>query len=128
MSSFEDWDAGPEERAGLEVGRCTALEVGMSERVFAVVSVYDHPELLPHFLDHYTRLGVHRILVAVRSRERADLYDAALGHAGVVPASVYWFASERFADSDKADVEQVLLQRNEVEPDDYVMHLDLDEF
>jgi hypothetical protein len=100
----------------------------MSERVLAVVSVYDTPELLPHFLAHYTRLGVERILVVVRDRERDGVYNAALAHAGPFPADVSWFAAERFADSDKADVEQLVLRENGLQPDDYVMHLDLDEF
>jgi Glycosyl transferase family 2 len=100
----------------------------MSERVFAVVSVYDKPELLPHFLDHYTRLGVHQILVSVRSSERADLFDAAYASAEPFPANVSWTASEYFADSDKAELEQDLLHRHGLAADDYVMHLDLDEF
>jgi hypothetical protein len=100
----------------------------MSDKVFAVVSLYDNVELLPHFLTHYTRLGVQKILVAVRSRQCDDLYEAAQRHAEGFPARVCWFASERFADSDKSEVEQSLLRSNGLEADDYVMHLDLDEF
>ncbi len=100
----------------------------MSERVFVVVSMYENAELLPHFLAHYTRLGVHQILVAVRSQQRGDLYDLALSHAAHYPAHIYWFPSRQFADSDKTIVQQSLLERHGIAPDDYVMHLDLDEF
>jgi hypothetical protein len=84
--------------------------------------------LLPHFLAHYTRLGVNPILVSVRSRQRDGLYEAALRHAAPFPARVYWFAADYFADSNKAEAQQAILQQNGLEPDDYVMHLDLDEF
>jgi hypothetical protein len=100
----------------------------MSEKVFAIVSMYENPDLLSHFLAHYARLGVHQILVSVRSRERSELYDTALSHAAPFPARVYWSPSQRFADSDKANIEQSILEKNGIEPDDYVMHLDMDEF
>jgi hypothetical protein len=100
----------------------------MSDKVFAVVSMYDNPELLPHFLSHYTRLGVDHTFVAVRSPLRDDFYAMAVAAAQPFPATVFWYACERFADSDKADTEQLILQQNGVQPDDYVMHLDLDEF
>jgi glycosyl transferase family 2 len=100
----------------------------MSDTVYAIVSIYDNAELLPHFLSHYSELGVNRILVVVRSATRGELYDAAVAEAVRYPASVYWFPATVFSDSDKADVEQRVLQANAVQPDDYVMHLDLDEF
>jgi hypothetical protein len=100
----------------------------MSDLVYAVVSVYDTAELLPHFLSHYSALGVHRILVVVRSATRGELHDATEAEAARYPASVYWFPATLFSDSDKADVEQRVLQDNAVQLDDYVMHLDLDEF
>jgi hypothetical protein len=100
----------------------------MSERVFAVVTMYENPDLLAHFLDHYTRLGVHQILVSVRSAEQGELYDSAVSHASHFDARVYWTSAQRFADSDKSEVEQTILEKNGVEPDDYVMHLDMDEF
>ncbi len=100
----------------------------MSNRVFTITTVYEDPGLLPHFLDHYTRLGVDRILVVVRTRDRDDLFSRAVAQARSYPAEVSWFPSDYFADSDKADVEAMVLSDNGVEPDDYVMHLDLDEF
>jgi hypothetical protein len=100
----------------------------MSHKVFAIVSLYDQPELLPHFLSHYTKLGVHRILVVVRTNERDRFFVQAEGDAGQFPASVHWFPSDKFADNDKSDVEQSVLCKNGVQSDDYVMHLDLDEF
>src|SRR5689334_6934876 len=100
----------------------------MSERVFAVVSVYENVELVPHFLAHYTRLGVHRVLLPVRSRERDELYENVARHAEAFPASAYWFAADHFADADKSSAQALTLATNGVEPDDYVMHVDLDEF
>jgi hypothetical protein len=100
----------------------------MSERVFAIVTMYENPELLAHFLDHYTRLGVHRILVSVRSAEQGELYESAVRHAAPFDARVYWNPAQRFMDSDKAEIEQSIIEQNGVQPDDYVMHLDLDEF
>jgi hypothetical protein len=100
----------------------------MSDIVYAIVSIYDNIELLPHFLSHYAGLGVQRIFVAVRSTIRDRLYETAVAEAAQFPANVYWFPSKCFSDSDKADGEQLILQRNSVQPDDYVMHLDLDEF
>jgi Glycosyl transferase family 2 len=100
----------------------------MSDRVHAIVSVYDTVDLLPHFLSHYAALGVHRLYVLVRSAERGDLYHAARQASAGHPASVYWFAARVFADSNKAGAEQQVLEENGVLPDEYVMHLDLDEF
>jgi Glycosyl transferase family 2 len=103
-------------------------EAKMSCRVFAIASVYENADLVPHFLAHYTRLGVHRILLVVRTPQQDDNLSVALEQAKSYGANVYWFSAERFADSDKAEVEQFVLRENRVEPDDYVMHLDLDEF
>jgi hypothetical protein len=100
----------------------------MSEKIFAIVSVYDNPELLPHFLSHYSRLGVDHIFVSIRTPIRNALYETAAAVAQCFPATIHWIACEQFSDSDKAEVEQVILRQNDVQPDDYIMHLDLDEF
>jgi len=100
----------------------------MSDRVFAIASVYEEPGLLPHFLDHYTRLGVSQILIVVRTRECADVFREAVEQARDYPATVAWSRSDFFADSDKAEVQSRVLREHGVERDDYVMHLDLDEF
>jgi len=130
------WDSHPREsdkpstprnRCGPGV-RANRGEVVMSERVFAVVTMYENPDLLVHFLDHYARLGVYRILVSVRTAEQGDLYDSAVSQATHFQARVYWESAQQFADSDKAEVEQAILEKNGVGPDDYVMHLDMDEF
>jgi hypothetical protein len=100
----------------------------MSAQVYAIASVYENVDLVPHFLAHYTRLGVHRILLVVRTPHQGEILSATLEQAKSYGANVYWFSAARFADSDKADVERFVLRENTVEPDDYVMHLDLDEF
>ena len=100
----------------------------MSNRVFAVVSIYDNADLVPHFLSHYARLGVERILVVVRTPAESDWVQQVRDCARNFPAIVQWFCAAKFADSDKSEVEQGVLANNGVGPDDYVMHLDLDEF
>lgn len=101
---------------------------GVSERVFAIVSMYENGMLLPHFLAHYAALGAHRIVVAVRSPERGELYEAAVAAASCYPARVVWRESTLFADSDRAAVEEELLRDEGVDQDDYVIYADLDEF
>lgn len=96
-----------------------------SERVFAVVTAYDHADLLPHFLDHYTRLGVTRTLVSARSEEVRDAAEALARH---YPADVTHTPADFFADSDKADVEERILAAHGLDEDDWLMRLDLDEF
>jgi len=56
------------------------------------------------------------------------MFERAEQEARHFPASIYWRPTEKFADSEKSEVEQSILQENNVQPDDYVMHLDLDEF
>lgn len=100
----------------------------MSHRVFAITSVYENPELLPHFVDHYARLGVDRILIVLRTPRREESLCHAFVSANSCPTAVSWFPCNHFADADKAEVEERVLRENGVRPDDYVMHLDLDEF
>ena len=96
-----------------------------SERVYAVVSAYDHADLLPHFLQHYARLGVTRVLVSARGEE---VWETAERLARDYPARATYTPAERFADSDRAAVEERLLDAEGLDADDWVMHLDLDEF
>ncbi len=97
----------------------------MSEAVYGVVSVYDHAELLPHFLEHYARLGVRMMLVSVRDEEA---YERVRTLATDYPARIVYTPAAFFADSDKAAVEAALVDTETDDPDAYVMHLDLDEF
>jgi UDP-N-acetyl-D-mannosaminuronic acid transferase (WecB/TagA/CpsF family) len=97
----------------------------MSDAVYGVVSVYDHAELLPHFLEHYAQLGVRRMLVSAREE---SAYEIAQSLAKDYPVRVVYTPSAFFADSDKAAVEAAMLDAETQDPDAYVMHLDLDEF
>jgi Glycosyl transferase family 2 len=97
-------------------------------RVFAVTSVYDDPGLLPHFVAHYERLGVDRILIVVRTPERGALWAQACAATAARRAEASWFPCDRFSDGDKAAVERTVLLAAGMAPDDFVMHLDLDEF
>ncbi|HWT79272.1 MAG TPA: hypothetical protein VN648_10775, partial [Candidatus Methylomirabilis sp.] len=100
----------------------------MSHRLFTVTSVYEYSGLLPHFLEHYTRLGVERIFMVVRTPVRDSCFFRALEAAAARPATVKWVSCTRFCDPEKAAVEETSLQEGGVGPDDYVMHVDLDEF
>jgi hypothetical protein len=98
----------------------------MSQRVTAIASVYDNLEIIPHWLDHYSRLGVNHIVLSVRSR---DLLQQAEVFALPFPiAAVHYAPASFFEDSDKAGIEMNLLNECCPDPDEYVMHLDLDEF
>ena len=97
----------------------------LSTPVFVVTSVYSNPNLAVHFLRHYAQMGVTQILLSVRS---SDCYDSLLPHANRYPAKVVHTPAEFFADSDKATVQETLLNRAGVRDDDYVMRPDLDEF
>jgi Glycosyl transferase family 2 len=101
----------------------------VSVRVFAVTSVYDDPGLLRHFLAHYERLGVDRILIVVRTPLPGALFAQARAATAIVRgAEASWFLCDCFADGEKAAVERDVLRAARAAPDDFVMHLDLDEF
>jgi hypothetical protein len=100
----------------------------MSNRVFAITSVYEDSGLLPHFLDHYARLGVERIFLVVRSLTPDELLQRTRRLCESYPAEVAWYQCSHFEDIDKATVETRVLRQSGVDADDYVMHLDLDEF
>lgn len=93
--------------------------------VFVVTSVYSNPTLAVHFLRYYAQMGVSQILLSVRS---SDCYDSLLPHANHYPAKIVYTPAEFFADSDKAAVQETLLNGAGVRDDDYVMRPDLDEF
>jgi len=97
-----------------------------SEKVVVVTSLYDHPELLPHFLAHYQRLGATQVIVSVRN---AEILNHAEHTCGSWPfAACTYTVSQRFADSDKRLVELGLLDQFGVGQNDWVSHADVDEF
>jgi len=98
----------------------------MSDLVFGVVSIYDHPELVPHFLEHYLRLGVTGMLLAVRSEQALPLTEQYVKEVGF--GSISYFPAERFDDKDKVNTEERVLATQTLNQDDYILHLDLDEF
>jgi hypothetical protein len=98
----------------------------MSNLVFGIVSIYDHVELLPHFLDHYGRIGVREMFLSVRNeqvRPQAEEYVKELGFG-----CVFYAPTDVFDDSDKVDIEERILAAQKLDQDDYILHLDLDEF
>lgn len=101
----------------------TAGRIAVSQRVVAVVTVYDTPELLPHFLQHYSRLGVDQILVALA----IDLPNQS-SFEQHFPVRFTRFYYDGFTNARKSTGENYMLAEAEIPPDAWVMHLDLDEF
>lgn len=91
--------------------------------IFAVVSVFGTPELLPHFCSHYTRLGVDRILISTN----LDL-DRSLLEEAYPLISVRYTNYPCFSNAYKHEGEEIMLQQARASDTDWVMHLDLDEF
>ena len=93
-------------------------------RIIATVTVFDTPDLLPFFCEHYVRLGVDKILVAARTS--ADLSELVSRFGDKV--IVRYFHKHMFYEHRKMYGEEQMLRDQKLDPDDWVMHLDLDEF
>lgn len=96
----------------------------MSKNVYGIVSGYCGEELLPHFISHYQKLGINHLVVSART---LDFYESAKMSANDF-VDIRYTPSEHFADSDKSLVELSILNGMNLNPDDWIMHLDLDEF
>jgi GT2 family glycosyltransferase/predicted O-methyltransferase YrrM len=99
----------------------------MKSNCYGVVSIYEDQGLLPHFISHYRQLGVTHLFLCARTEEaRSVAIECVREFDGF--ASVHYSRSEYFADSEKELFELNVLDRHKVNADDYVIHLDLDEF
>jgi hypothetical protein len=98
----------------------------MKRLIVAIVSIYDDAQLLPHFLDHYRRLGVARLFLAVRRETVLAAAELAVKAAGF--GTIRFLPAAMFSDADKAETEESILAAEDIAPDDLVLHLDLDEF
>jgi hypothetical protein len=98
-------------------------------KVFAIVAIRNGGlELLPHWLDHYTRLGVDEILLGMFD----DLTDVSLAEIDLL-ARNYRF--RRFAqqwnnasETEQYAQRQSACRRSGAKPGTWIMHTDLDEF
>jgi hypothetical protein len=97
----------------------------MSDRVVLITSVYENPELLPHFIHHYCAMGVAKVLVSARLPEA---YEISKGLAEYYPVKASYEPAQEFTDSDKREIEDRLLEGENLQPHDWVIYADLDEF
>jgi len=102
----------------------------MRTKLTAAVLVYDTPELLPHFLNHYGKLGVDKILVGVATNADNSLEDIVQDISGNSPVetSVSRFSADHYVTSANHIERQKMLEREHLQPDDWVVYVDLDEF
>lgn len=99
----------------------------MSETIYAAVSIFDNLEIVPHFLRHYTRLGVNKIVLSVRGKS-PELAESVAKIAVDYPTVVHFTPAQYFDCMERFGVENELLRREGMQDDNYVLHLDLDEF
>lgn len=107
-------------------------------KIYALTTVYEGLELLPHFLDHYTRLGVDEILVAVGYRHDEDFLSGrhtarnilpqAISMCRGFPARAYPFTYDQYSVRLNAPLRRAIKAEAGVQPDDWCLHADLDEF
>lgn len=108
-------------------------------KIYALTTIYEGIELLPHFLRHYTRLGVDEIFVAVGIRRNTDflLDEAPPGNiaAAVIdvcrdfPTRVYPFSYDQYATNPQNEpLRRRIKAEAGVRPNDWCIHADLDEF
>jgi len=96
-------------------------------RFFCATTLRNGPlDLLPHWLDHYLRLGVDQIVLCILrdgSRERMDEIHTAV--AGL-PVQLHEF--DGWTDDGQQLVMRNALDRAGCDGEDWVLHADLDEF
>jgi hypothetical protein len=97
----------------------------MSERVFVITSVYDNNALLPHFIHHYYMLGATTILISARIPEA---HAVAERFEECYPVKSFCTPAAEFVDDEKRAVEDKILEDSGVQPLDWVIYADLDEF
>ena len=93
-------------------------------KIYATVTVYDGVELLPHFVEHYARLGVDTLLVGLAKGVDATL-PASVDGMGIKVFSLAWTYLD---DAQKDNGENWMLGLSGCTKDDWVLRLDLDEY
>jgi hypothetical protein len=95
--------------------------------VSVITSAYDGFQLIPHFVQHYTELGVDQILLVVRGgRDEAIKWIPTPDKASIL--KVFYQSAGGFSDSDKREVEMRVVMESGIDLDDYLIWADLDEF
>jgi len=107
--------------------------------IYAITTIYGEGlDLLPHWLEHYTRLGADALLVVVGfSREQDFLHGEyytenilpkAIELCKKFPTRVYPFVFDEYYTMYTQYVREHVKAAAGVEPDDWMLHADLDEF
>lgn len=96
--------------------------------VYATTTVYEGLDLLPHWLDHYRKLGVDEIFVAAGHRKHNNhwVVRAAQEACARFSAKVFPFEYTVCHDDNNLAVRKVLF--SELPEDTWILHADLDEF
>jgi len=95
-------------------------------KLFCATTLRNGPvDLLPHWLDHYLRLGVDQFVLCVLSEGMSGQIDEIQSAIAGLPVRVHWF-------SDWTDERQQQVLRNALDDvgcrgEDWVVHADLDE-
>ena len=97
---------------------------GNMSKIVAVVSVFSTPELLPHFVLHYSKLQIDKLCVSLNCDFDTDILEARYGNL----LRIHRMTFDRFTNPYKHAGEEQMLSDEQLQPDDWVMHLDLDEF
>lgn len=96
--------------------------------------VYDNPlerdpKLLPHFLNHYSKLGVTEFIIAViyYQDNETEIVDYVRNYCKEYNASIFPL-KKSIIGSHKDDIEKYLKSKHYVKPNEYIIYADIDEF
>lgn len=104
----------------------------MKSKIFALTTVYGGLDLLPHFLEHYTKLGVDEILVAVGIRTgnqpEENITSKVFKICRDYPTRMFPFSYDKYSCQNNLEWRKNMKVEAGVKPDDWCLHADLDEF
>jgi hypothetical protein len=103
------------------------MEKANEIRLFVVI--YDTSELLPHFLEYYSKIGVTKfnIGIAYNAQQDNDLVDKVKSYCSNYNCSFIIKKLQKYIDN-KQEIEFLLKQQDPYLNDDFIIYCDLDEF
>lgn len=107
--------------------------------IFAITTIYECGlDLLPHWLEHYTRLGADQILLVIGftpaqnflkgNQYAGNILPRAISIARRYPATVFPFCYDEYHTIYTQYIRERVKEYAGVRQDDWVLHADLDEF
>jgi hypothetical protein len=97
--------------------------------VIVATEIWDTFELLPHFLDHYKRLGCARVLIAVAGANKGILSTVEeIAERAQIETKIQWFDSAYYDNDMNQTLPKAMLDQENLNPNDWVIYADLDEF